>query len=65
MDLLYIWFLRDNAYYFVMCWCLTLGKSSPTQLVGRQTTLLICSGSDRSDRFGYHHMEEQFGLPQS
>jgi hypothetical protein len=26
MDLFYIWFFRDNVYYFIMCWCLTLGK---------------------------------------
>jgi hypothetical protein len=26
MDLFYIWFFRDNVYYFMMCWCLTLGK---------------------------------------
>lgn len=37
MDLIYLWIFPANAYFFITCWCLTLGPIASAIITWRNS----------------------------
>jgi hypothetical protein len=61
MDLIWLWFFPSNVYFFITCWCLTLGESCGGGLFVALADILSFY---RAYRQCHHHVAEFPCLPQ-